>query len=250
METTTMTCMHNSLTPISLALAALLAASAITVSANAADTTYKEQTSVGQYKGWGDPAMAQIAVNTGRELVKHLRSARALLDEELTVEARSALTASRESVDAIERMMPYLLVVEEMMDASDHVVQEDVQALSTDLLPIYARLDEMAVYAPGVAHKTRGMVKQAENHAAAGDKMRAAEVLKQAAAGVTEHTVYLPVSYVGKQVQAALSAMNQSTPDLPAAKAAVDRALNSLTTVVDSVVETTARRSDVLGSAD
>lgn len=245
-----MTCTHYSLKPISVALAALLAASAITVSADAADTSYKEQTSIGQYRGWGDPATAQIAVNSGRELVEHLRSARALLDEELTVEARSALTASRESVNAIERMMPYLLVVEEMMDASDHVVQEDVEALSTDLLPIYTRLDEMAVYAPEVAHKTRGMVKQAQSHAAAGDKTRAAEVLKQAAADVTEHTVYLPVTYVDQQVQAALSAINQSTPDLPAAKAAVDRALNSLTTVVDSVVETTVHRSDVPGSED
>ena len=241
-----MTCTHFSRKPVFIALAALLAASAVTLSARAADTSYKEQTSIGQYRGWGDPAMAQRAVNSGRELVKHLRSAKALLEEQLTVEARSALDASRDSAKAIERMMPYLLVVEEMMDASDHVVQEDVEALSTDLLPIYARLDEMAVYAPEVAHKTRGMVKQAESHAAAGNKTRAAEVLKQAASDITEHTVYLPVKYVDQQVQTALSAINQSKPDLPAATAAVDRALDSLTTVV----ETTAYRPAVLGSAD
>jgi hypothetical protein len=38
--------------------------------------------------------------------------------------------------------------------------------------------------------------KQAEKHAAAGDKTRAANELKEAAAAVAEHTVYPPVLYV------------------------------------------------------
>jgi hypothetical protein len=213
-----------------------MVAGIVTVPARAADEQHSEASDVSQIRGWGDPAMAEIAVNSGRALVNHLRSAGALLDEGQAAQARSALIASREFADAIERTMPYLLVVEEMRDTGDRVVQENVEALAADFLPIYAGLDELAVYAPEVARKTRGMVKQAEKHAAGGDKKRAAGMLQEAAAVVTEHTVYLPVEYVDRQVRAALYAVNQSKPDLMAAKAAVGRALDSLTTVVDAVV--------------
>jgi hypothetical protein len=43
--------------------------------------------------------------------------------------------------------------------------------------------------------------KQAEKHAAAGDKTCADKELKDAAAVVAEHTVYLPIEYVYQQVR-------------------------------------------------
>lgn len=229
------------LKPLAVAVAVSLASGAISLSAAAEDNSYTEVTSVSQYTGWGDPAMAEIAVNSGRALVNHLYSAKALLEQGRTEQARSALIASHEFAGAIQRMMPYLTVAQEMLDAGDRVVQEKVVALSTDLLPIYASLDELDVYAPEVAHNTRGMLKQAEKDAAAGDKQRAAQELKQAAAAVSEHTVYLPVDYVNQQVRVALNAVEQAKPDLAAAKAAVDRALTSVTMVVDAVVQTAAR---------
>jgi hypothetical protein len=83
--------------------------------------------------------------------------------------------------------------------------------------------------------------KQAEKHAATGDKTRAVNELKEAAAAVAEHTVYPPVIYVYEPVRVAQNAINQTKPDVSATKAAVDRALNSLTVVVDAVVQTAAR---------
>lgn len=225
--------------PVVTGLALSLAASAVALPANAADKPYKEEISIGQYNGWGDPAMAKMAINSGRALIDHLRSARILLNDGQTAQARSALITSRDFADTLERMMPYLRVVEEMMDANDHVVQANVEALATDLLPIYSSLDELAVYAPEVAHKTRAMVRQAEKHAAAGDKKHTTEALRKAIATIAEHTVYLPVEYVDQQVRAALYAVNQPKPDLAVARAAVDRAMNSLTTVVNGVVATT-----------
>jgi hypothetical protein len=240
METTMTHCTQYSLKPVLVAVALSLAAAYVPLAAHAAGATDTEATGIARSRTGDDPAMAQIAVNSGRALINHLQSARALLDEGRVAQARSALIAGREFADAIERTMPYLLVVEEMRDAGDHVVQENVAAIAADFLPIYADLDELQVYAPAAADKARDMVRKAEKRAAAGDGEDAAAVLKEAAAAVAEHTVYLPVEYVDQQVHAALYAIDRPKPDLPAAGAAVDRALNSLTVVVDSVVATPA----------
>lgn len=225
---------------VAIALVISLVASGFSLPVFAEDTTYTEVTGVGQYRGWGDPAMTEIAVNSGRALINHLMTARALLDDGNVKQARSALIASREFADAIERMMPYLTVVEEMLDASDRLVQEKIEALSTDLLPIYASIDEMTVYAPEVANTAHGMLKQAEKHASSGDSKQAAKVLREAASEVSEHTVYLPVSYVEQQIRVAQNALGHEKPDLPAAKDAVNRSLDSLKVVVEAVVQTAA----------
>jgi hypothetical protein len=214
------------------------AATFVTVSASAADTQNTEVIGVSQYQDWSDPAMAGIAVNSGRALINHLLSANALLDIGSITQARSALVTSREFADSLERVMPYMLVVQDIKDVNNHIVQGSVDVQSTDFLPIYGSLDDLSIYAPGVAKKARGMVKQAEQHAVAGDKKQAAEVLQQAADVVTENTVYLPVDYVDQQVRVALLAIDQANPDISEARAAVHHALNSITDVVDTAVET------------
>jgi hypothetical protein len=224
--------------PVVAVLAAVLATGIVVSTASAASRGDSETINISEYSDWGDPGMAKIAVDSGRALIAHLSTARALLDIGKVAEARSALIASREFADAIERMMPYLSVVEDMMDVSNKVVEEDVTALSADLLPIYASLDELQVYAPQVANRTRGMVQKAEKNAAAGNRKDAAQVLKEAADDIVQHTVYLPVDYVDDQVRGALYALNQAKPDVVAAKAAVKRALDSVTTVVEEVDST------------
>ena len=226
--------------PVAAALVVLLATGAAGLPALAADKTDNEAVTLARYSGWGDPAMAGIAVNSGRALINPLMTARALLDDGAVEQARSALIAGREFSEAIERMMPYLTVVEEMLDTSDRLVQEKIAVLADDLLPVYADIDELTVFAPEVANRTRGMLKQAEKQAANGDRQQAAQVLKEAAAEVSEHTVYLPVGYVEQQIRVAQHALNQSEPDVPAAKAAVERSLDSLHLVVDTVIQTAA----------
>jgi len=227
-----------SMKPTAVVLAVLLASGGLAHTAAAAVSTTGESSIVDQYPGWGDPTMAGIAVNSGRALINHLMSARALLDESETEQARSALLASREFADAIERMMPYLTVVEEMLDASDRIVQENITALSDDLLPIYAGIDEMTVYAPEVARKTRGMLKEAEKHAQRGDRQFAAKAIREAADEISRRTVYLPVEYVDRQIRVAQNALKQEKPDVSAAKAAVEKSLDSLKVVVDTVIQT------------
>jgi hypothetical protein len=227
---------HTSLKPVVVSLAAAILATSVAAPAGAAshkDAATSLETDIVQYHGWGDPEMADMAVNSGKAVISHLESAQALLDEGKIDQARSALIAGREFADAIQRMMPYLSVVEEMQDAGDRVVQEDIQAFSADLLPIYASLDDLEIYAPDVAKQSRGMVKQAGRR----DKQRAARESQDAATVAAGHTVYLPVDFVDGQLRAALNAVNRSKPDVAEAKAAVGRALDSLTTVVDMVAD-------------
>ena len=228
----------NAVKPVVAVLAAVLATGSVTGMAATSDKLGTETISITTSADWGDPAMAKMAVDSGRALVRHLETARALLETGRTKQARSALIASREFADAIQRTMPYLTVVQDMQDASKKVRQEDVETFSTDLLPIYASLDELQVYAPKVADRTRGMVQNAEKHARAGDKSRAAEVLNEAADDISRHTVYLPVKYVDEQVHGALYAINEAKPDVADAKVAVNRALDSVTLVVDEVIGT------------
>lgn len=230
---------QNLFKPVAVGIALALAANAVITPAHAEDKPYKTETTMAQYVGWGDPDMAKMAVNSGRALLEHLRTADAMLAEGHTAQARNALVASHEFSNAIERMMPYLVVVEQMKDASDHVVQAQADVFSADVLPIYASLNDLQVFAPKVAQKTRAMVNKAERHAAKGDKQAAATILKEAADIVSNETVYLPVDYVNQQVNAALYAVSLPKPDTAAAKLAVQRAMNSLTTVVDTVVQPT-----------
>jgi hypothetical protein len=229
---------HSAVKPVVAVLAAVLATGTVINTASASTSGPSATINISEYADWGDPGMAKIAVDSGRALIEHLRTAQSLLATGKTREARSALIASREFADAIERTMPYLTVVEDMKDASNKVVEEDVTALKADLLPIYASIDELQVYAPQVANRTRGMVQKAEKNAYAGDKKAAARVLKEAADDIVQHTVYLPVAYVDEQVHGALYALDQKKPDQASARAAVSRALDSVTTVVDEVVGT------------
>lgn len=225
--------------PVVIALAVAFTASTFASAVDATEKTYTEVGSV-TYNGWGDSAMAHIAVTSGRALIDHLMTVKALLDTGQYDQARSALVASKEFADAIQRIMPYFTVAEELRNTSDKLVEKNVDVLRTDLLPIYSSLDELAVFAPEGAQKSTDMVKQAQKHAEAGDTARAAKELQAAAAEVEQHTVYLPVDYVDQQVRSAQQALDQKQPDVMTAKTAVEQAVHSLILVVDTVEQTTS----------
>jgi hypothetical protein len=221
--------------PLVVVLAAVVSTGTVAATASAAAGQSSETASVSHDSAWSDPGMNAIAVHSGRALIRHLESARALLETGRNAQARSALLASREFADAIERIMPYWTVVSEIRDAGKRVVEQDTTAFKADLVPIYASLDDLQVFAPQVANRTRGRVRKAEKTAAAGDRKGASQVLTETADDIVQHTVFLPVDYVDEQVHRALRALDGAKPDVVAAKAAVDRALHSVTLVVDDV---------------
>ena len=227
---------HYVMKPAVAVLAVVLATGMLAATAEAASKSNHETVNISEYTDRGTPGMAKIAVDSGRALIAHLSTAHALLDTNQIPEAHGALIACREFADATERSMPYLTIVKKIRDASKRIVEEDVQTLSTNLLPIYVGLDELQIYAPKVTRRTRGVLKQVKKHAAAGDKKHAAKMLTEAADDISRSTVYLPVEYVGQQVRVALYALDQTKPDIATAEAAVDRALDSVSTVIDEVV--------------
>lgn len=222
---------------LALVLTAGLTSGALVNTALAAATDKQDTVTISEYADWGSPAMAKIAVDSGRALIDHLMTARALLDTGNIPEARSALTASREFADAIERIMPYLTVVDDIKDARQNLIEEDVASFKDNLLPVYASLNELQVYVPEVAKRVREKVHAAEKNVQEGNRQQAVVTLKEAGDDIALHTVYLPVSYVDKQIHGALYALDQEKPDISTAKKALARALGSVVSVVDEVVE-------------
>lgn len=223
------------LVPVAAAVATALLLTGTGLPAVASARAQDTET-VSQYGVWSDPQMANIAINSGQALVKHLRSAEALLDADNVNQARSELLTTTDFADALKRMMPYVAVVDDISNAKDRLTSEDIDIFYDDLLPIYANLDEMAVYAPTVAQKAKTQMKQAEHEVRRHNHQAAAKILQNVADDISATTVYLPVGYVDGQVHAALNALEQATPDKATAKIAVRNALNSLTAVTDNVV--------------
>ncbi len=221
---------RNNLTS-SIWIALVLAVSAPAFTYAKVDAHTRTQPQQMKYKDWTDPAMGAVAVNAGRALIEHLRSAQALVDEGSVTQARGALIDSRDFADALERMMPYLVVVEDITDAKDKLLGEDVDVFYDELLPIYASLDQMKVYAPAVSEHARKGVKHAEAKARSGDTKGASATLQDVANELEGTTVYLPIEYVDGQIRAALNALKGQPADVSLAKKAVTNALHSLTAV-------------------
>lgn len=207
-----------------------------------AGTNQYEQTQVSsEYGGWADPAMAGIAANAGRSLLQHLRSAQASLDTGKIEDARNTLISTSEFADSLERMMPYVVVVDDITNAKNKLMDEDVEVFNNDLLPIYARLDEMSVYAPKIAKASNAKIDKAAQKARQGDKKAAVKTLQEVSDDISATTVFLPVRYVDGQVYAAMNALRQSPANTTTAKKAISNALDSLSATVDAI-DLTAQR--------
>ncbi len=116
-----------------------LTTGAVVMTAEAASKSGNETVSISEYTGWGDPAMAKIAIDSGRALVAHLSTARALLDNGQVAEARNALIVSREFADTIERTMPYLTVG--YVDVQTHVALYALNSLTTVIDEVVTRVN-------------------------------------------------------------------------------------------------------------
>lgn len=194
-------------------------------------THFTDKETVTQYKGWEDPVMGNIAVNSGRALLQHLQAVKAALDSGAIDEARSQLISSRDFADALERMMPYVEISDDILGAKNNLVSDDKNIFYESLLPIYASLDEMEIYAPHLAKKARTKVQQAEKQAKKGDRKSAAKTMQEVADDISVTHVFLPVRFVDGQIHAALNAVTKKTPDVATAKKAISNALDNLTQV-------------------
>lgn len=178
--------------------------------------------------GWANPDMARAAAESGRALVDHLRAAKAFLAVSSIVGARSELIVAHDFSAALKRDMPFLEVSESVRNAQKNLVAGNTEIAYDDLLPIYANLDDMQVYAPELARQERNKVKHAEAQARSGNTRAAAQALTDVANELETTTVYLPLDYVNKEIQLARTALQGSHPNLKTAQQSVNNAMGSL----------------------
>ncbi len=221
-------------TPLRLALAAALAASALGAQA-AGRPGYSDTETVVESAGWAAPQLARAAAASGRALVEQLRSARAFLDADSPALALSALRVAGEFDGAWLRTMPFLDVGNAIRTARNKLVAGEQDRFYDDLLPIYASLDEMDLYAPRLAAHVRERTHRAEAAAHGGRNGEAASTLTEVARDIEDTTVYMPLDFVGQQIRVARTALAASPADKAAARQAIDRALGSVFEVVRGV---------------
>ncbi len=221
------------------ALAVAFVVSAATVSAadnpvsaepssNAQQIRLNDDETVAQYSGWDDPDMSRIAVHGGRALMRQVQAANADLAQNKIGAARRALDAADGFAQGLQLMIPYTVVVDDIRNVKHELLVSSADVAVNDLLPIHASLNEMAEFAPRLAGNAKSRVDEAVVQARNGDKKQAAKTLEEVAAEISATTVYLPVLYVERQLNAALNALDQDPPDVKMAQSAVDNTLLSL----------------------
>jgi hypothetical protein len=188
--------------------------------------------------GWANPTLARAAAVSGQALLSHLQSAKAFLVAGSPEGARDALITASEFTNAMERTMPLVAVADDLKTARNKLISGETELFYDDLLPIYASVDDMQLYAPGLAKHVHGKVKKAEAQARSGQSQEAAKTLNEVGEEVTRATVYLPLGLVDNQIQVAMAALKGDHPDQATARVAVDKALKSLVERRFTVVDT------------
>ena len=206
----------------------MLAGTALPVMAGSG---YTETVSV--YQRELDPQVAQIAVDTGRALVRDMNGALAHLNAKDTRLARGEVKKSLSLANALQAILPYTVVVDKLANEQGKVDYQDQQAFQDDILPIYSDIEELEVFAPQAAGKAKQHLSEANRHMKAGEKQAAKESLKAVADEISQGTVYLPVGYVRTELQTANGALSKKSPDTGVARTALQNALQSVTGFVD-----------------
>lgn len=237
MKTAKATSLSRSMTATALAAALCLPAAAAFAadvpadggkSSSAQQVQLTDRETVNQYEGWNDPDMSRVAVHGGRALLRQVQAANADLAQNKLGEARRALRAADDFAQGLQLMIPYTVVVDNVRNAKHELLASTAGISVDDLLPIYASIDEMAVFAPELAGKVKSSLDEVAKHVKNGEKDQAAEKLDEVAAEMSETTVYLPVMYVENQLNAALNALDHDPANVKMAQSAVDNTLLSL----------------------
>lgn len=224
--------------PTAIMLSALLLASTSTFAFAATEAAQPPNSLVETVTapGWDSPNLRKIAAHTGNEIVRHLNAAHAAIEQGDSGKALGEVEAANHLNDSVMQSMPYTDVKEDVFNAKGKLAMEETARFYDDLLPLYAELDDMQMYAPQVAQKARGKVKEAEAMSRKGQNKEAADKLKEVMDDISATAVFLPVGYVHGQLQAAQNALSEQHRDVATAKTAINNALKSLGAFTEDVV--------------
>lgn len=184
--------------------------------------------------------MEQAQIHAGRALLYLLVDAKTAVGRKLNLYAEDVLRDASALARAIDVMTPAVTIADQVELTKNKLLPgtETVGVdAAGDFLPIYASLEALKFIVPAPAGKALAKVKEAEKHVAGGDRKRAAKLLGEVAYDIKENVIYLPVSYVEGQVDAADKALNQQKPDFATAAQALDNALTTLLEGSSEVIE-------------
>ncbi len=190
------------------------------------------------FPGWNDPVIGHIAAFSGQALIRQLQMAKVTLKEKKLGEAKGALIAAKDFARGLQKMIPFIVVVDQAKNTKGKIVDSAEHVVIDDMLPVYQTLVQMEVDAPELAKKTHRKLKEAHKHAKLAKKKPATEKLEEVADDITTTTIYMPVVYVSEKVNQALKALNGKKPNAKTAKTAVSAALDSLVAASVNMDET------------
>lgn len=177
---------------------------------------------------WTNPHMATLADSSSQLLLQRIRSAQDMISAGKLAAARNDLDAAKDTAGAIRTMLPFVAIADQIKEAKTVLLDGRLEQFRQDLLPVYARLDEMSDFAPNLAADTKVNLKRAEFMADHGRIVGAAKAIDDISCSITASNVYIPAVYVYDRLAAAQSALSEARPNVGAAKHAVADAENVL----------------------
>lgn len=193
-----------------------------------ADTPTGLATNVSISEDWDNPHMAKDAAKSDQLLLERIRSAKDMIDSGKYKAARNDVDAAQDTAGAIRTMLPFVAIVSQIKAAKAELQGGDKEQFHEDLLPVYARLDELSAFAPDLAADTKVNLKRTEFMADIGRTAGAEKAIDQIARRITASNVYIPVVYVYDELAAAHMALSRAKPNIATAKRAVADAEDAL----------------------
>lgn len=187
-----------------------------------------------KYPGWTqplDPATAEVAFTAGEAVARRLDKAEQLLrDGSEVAKVRAQLLIAAQFVAAIEPMMPYSILNDQLRNLSRQLRSGEAQNPFDQFLPVYASLGALEWYAPDATRQMREQIRQAAFTAKSGKHQEAAEAVDQVRTRAADTVNHLPVHDITVRVRRAQQALDRDPPARSKAKAAVEHAIADLET--------------------
>ncbi len=164
--------------------------------------TVNEEVSIAPGKPLTFPQQERIA-NLAVKALKHIAKARGFIHTRDFSDARSELGKSQALMETIHDSLPTTRIKDHIWVARKHLSYEDSEEVVSDLVPIYASLDEIQSFVS--VDKTRGHLDEAKAALEKGDKKKGEAALELAGESLVYVEIDLPLRYTERKVAGALA---------------------------------------------
>lgn len=184
--------------------------------------------------GFVDEHLSPLVSSSAHLLRVRTRAARRLIQTGDVAAALKEVNAAQDSAGAIRSLMPFVVAVEQLEEAKGTLLAGDLPRFRRDLMRIYARVDEMSLFAPDVAARAKRRLMEAESDVDMWKIVEAGRLLDETRNDISGSAVFIPAVSVYTELAAAQSALSAKVPDIASAENAVRNADELLSLVVTS----------------